>query len=92
MVVLSNDGIIKKEDIPSYIADGIKTVQIEKSEENFIACDFNNAIRNLETKMLTDAIKVSKGNRSNAAKLLNLNRTTFYYKIKLYNLEHLLKD
>lgn len=90
MVVLSNDGIIKIKDIPSYIANDINTAQIEKTEESFVGCDFNSTIKNLEIKMLTDAIKIAKGNRSNAAKLLNLNRTTFYYKINLYKLENLL--
>lgn len=92
IVVLSNDGIIRKEDIPSYIIDDAKFIQIDKSEDSFTGCDFNDAIKSLEIKMLTEAIKAAKGNRSNAAKLLNLNRTTFYYKIRLYNLEHLLKD
>lgn len=92
MVVLSNDGVIKKEDIPSYIANDIDIAQIEKTEENFVGCDFSNTIKNLEIKMLTDAIKTAKGNKSNAAKLLNLNRTTFYYKINLYKLEHLLNQ
>ena len=92
MVVLSNDGIIKIEDIPSYISDYTSPIQIENSEINFSNCDFNETIKNLEIKMLTEAIKLAKGNRSNAAKILNLNRTTFYYKIKIYNLEHLLKD
>lgn len=90
MVVLSNDGIIKKEDIPNYIANDIKTALIEKAEYDFVGCDFNNTIKNLEIKMLTEAIKAAKGNISNAAKLLNLNRTTFYYKINLYKLEHLI--
>lgn len=91
MVVLSNGGDVKKEDIPNYIFNSLKSTEISKKED-FAGCDFNDSIKKLEIKMLTDAIKASKGNRTNAAKNLNLNRTTFYYKIKLYNLEHLLKD
>ncbi len=91
MVVLSNDGCIRKSDIPSYISNDIKIEQIEKSEKSFENCDFNENIKNLEIKMLSGAIKAANGNKSVAAKLLNLNRTTFYYKINLYKLEHLLK-
>ncbi len=91
MVVLSDDGRIKKEDVPNYIISGLKPVEIKIEKEHFIGCDFNESIKSLEIKMLADALKAAKGNKTNAAKLLNINRTTFYYKIKLYNLEHLLE-
>lgn len=92
IVVLSDDGRIKKEDVPNYIVDGLKPVEMNDANEKFTSCDFNNSIKNLEVKMLTDAIKAANGNKTNAAKLLNINRTTFYYKIKLYNLEHMIKN
>lgn len=92
IVVLSDDGRIKKEDVPNYIVNGLKPVEMNDTNDKFTSCDFNNSIKNLEVKMLTDAIKAANGNKTNAAKLLNINRTTFYYKIKLYNLEHMIKN
>jgi len=92
IVVLSDDGRIKKEDVPSYILSGVSNNQINVVDDTDVNCDFNNAIKSLEIKMLTDAIKASNGNRTNASKILNINRTTFYYKIKQYDLEHLLKS
>lgn len=92
IVVLSDDGRIKKEDVPNYIVNGLKPIEKDKTNKEFTSCDFNDSIKNLEIKMLTEAIKAANGNKTNAAKLLNINRTTFYYKIKLYDLEHLLKS
>ncbi len=91
IVVLSDDGRIKKEDVPNYIVNGLKPIEMDKTNEEFTSCDFNDSIKKLEIKMLTEAIMAANGNKTNAAKLLNINRTTFYYKIKLYNLEYLLK-
>jgi len=92
IVVLSDDGRIKKEDVPNYIVNGLKPIEMNEKNDKFTSCDFNDSIKNLEIKMLTEAIKTANGSKTNAAKLLNINRTTFYYKIKLYNLEHLLKN
>ncbi len=92
IVVLSDDGRIKKEDVPNYIVNGLKPIEMDEKNDEFTSCNFNDSIKNLEIKMLTEAIKAANGSKTNAAKLLNINRTTFYYKIKLYNLEHLLKN
>lgn len=86
IVILSNDGIIKSSDIPKYIStyeSNIQNIDIEN-------VDFDENVKRLEIKMLIDAIKATNGNRTMAAKLLKINRTTFYYKIKQYNLENLL--
>ncbi len=90
IVILSNDGIIKKEDIPQYITE-IYSKNTEREINNFLyeISDFNEAIKNLEIKMITEAMKKAGGNKSDAAKLLNINRSTLYYRLGLYNLEYL---
>ncbi|QSX05953.1 sigma 54-interacting transcriptional regulator [Sedimentibacter sp. zth1] len=91
IVILSNDGIIKKEDIPEYILIYKSNTNISTMIENLENdLDFDDNIKKIEIKMLKEAINISKGNRSKAAKLLKINRTTFYYKIKQYGLEKLL--
>lgn len=93
IVILSNDGILKKEDIPSYITEGYA----EKKENQKNSFEYNNhsfdeTIKNLEIKLLTDAMSSACGNKSYAAKILNINRSTLYYKLGLYNLKHLVKS
>lgn len=88
IVVLSNDGKIKKSDIPRYILQyRYKGIKYKINNDNF---DFNNNIKKLEMDMLTKAIEVSNKNVSKAAKLLGINRTTFYYKIKQHDMGDLL--
>ena len=84
---------MKKEDIPSYITD---SYEVRKFDDmigfEYDSCDFNQTIRNLEIKLITDAMIKAGGNKSDAAKLLNINRSTLYYRLGLYNLEHLEKS
>lgn len=93
IVILSDDGILKKEDIPSYITESYaekKSNEINNFE--YDNQDFNETIKNLEMKMITDAMNKAGGNKSDAAKLLNINRSTLYYRLGLYNLNHLEKS
>lgn len=48
--------------------------------------DLEEAIKELEIKMITKAMKECKGNKADAAKLLNINRSTLYYKLNQYKL------
>ncbi|RKX60084.1 MAG: sigma-54-dependent Fis family transcriptional regulator [Thermodesulfobacteriota bacterium] len=48
--------------------------------------DLNNLLREIEIHYLKQALEISKGVKTKAAKLLNLNRTTFIEKLKKYNL------
>ncbi len=93
IVILSEDGILKEEDIPSYITDSYEGCKFDDTIGfEYNSCDFNQTIRNLEIKLITDAMIKAGGNKSDAAKLLNINRSTLYYRLGLYNLEHLEKS
>ena len=82
IVVLSRGDIIEKDDIPMYI--------VESSNENNIneeyPLDLNQAISKLETKTIKKALEMANGNKAKAAKILNIPRTTLYYKIEQYNI------
>jgi DNA-binding NtrC family response regulator len=52
---------------------------IEFGEEGV---DFDGLIRDLETRLILQALSLSGGNKKEAARLLNLNRTTLLQKIK----------
>ncbi|KAB3531027.1 CBS domain-containing protein [Alkaliphilus pronyensis] len=83
MVVLSNDNKISKDLIPQYIMDNInegkgEKISIENLEDN---------LKSLEIQMINKAMKQTKGNKAKAAKLLNIPRSTLYYKLNLYKQE-----
>lgn len=50
--------------------------------------DFNQVVSCLEINLLREALKNTKGNQSQAAKLLGLSLSTFRDKVKKYNLDH----
>ncbi|WP_300279231.1 sigma-54 dependent transcriptional regulator PrdR [Peptacetobacter sp.] len=83
MVVLSDSTIIKKDDIPSYI---INSTKIDIEEEEY-PLDLKSATEKLEIKNITKALELSKGNKAKAAKILNIPRTTLYYKLELYGIK-----
>ncbi|MGW8193649.1 MAG: sigma-54 interaction domain-containing protein, partial [Desulforhopalus sp.] len=53
--------------------------------------DFNERINDLETQLILQALHLTDGNKKEAARLLNLKRTTLLEKIKKKNLESLYK-
>lgn len=81
MVVLCNGDTITEEQVPTYMyqrepiaSQGIAVeVMIEEGIE--------------EKSKIIEALKLCGGNRSKAAKYLNMPRSTFYYKLKTYQIE-----
>lgn len=45
------------------------------------------ATKNLETENIKTALKISNNNKAKAAKMLNIPRSTLYYKMDLYNIK-----
>lgn len=83
MVVLSNRDTLDVEDIPVYIR---KRVEGNGSKEMIYPMDLNMAVEILEKNKIEEALAKTSGNKSKAAKLLNIPRTTLYYKIDQYNI------
>lgn len=83
LVVLCTKDIITKEIIPSYILKSIKDV----SSKQEYPLDLNKAIEQLETDRIKKALEISQGNKAKASKLLNIPRSTLYYKMELYKIE-----
>ena len=82
MVVLSDSSIIEKDAIPNYIVESSKS-DIEEEE---YPLDLTAATEKLEIKNIKKALEMSNGNKAKAAKILNLPRTTLYYKLDLYGI------
>ncbi|EKD34216.1 MAG: two component signal transduction response regulator [uncultured bacterium] len=51
--------------------------------------DFNELINDFETQLIVHALKLTEGNKKEAARLLNLKRTTLLEKIKKKDIEGL---
>ena len=83
MVVLSDSSIIGKEDIPNYIVESAKN----SNDDEDYPLDLTSAIEKLEIKNITQALEMSNGNKAKAAKILNIPRTTLYYKLDLYGIK-----
>ena len=83
MVVLSDSSIIEKDDIPNYIVESAKN----SSDDEDYPLDLTSAIEKLEIKNITKALEMSNGNKAKAAKILNIPRTTLYYKLDLYGIK-----
>ncbi|HOP85650.1 MAG TPA: sigma 54-interacting transcriptional regulator [Syntrophorhabdaceae bacterium] len=78
LVVLSEDGIINVDDIPSYIKEGI-TVRRNNINGSLIV-----ETERLEKERIIDALKRCNFNQSKAAKLLGITQRQIGYKIQKY--------
>lgn len=83
IVVLSQKDTIEIDDIPSYMIEYANN----NIEEEDYPLDLTKATQRLEIKNITKALTMSKGNKAKAAKILNIPRTTLYYKIDQYNID-----
>lgn len=83
IVVLSRGYKIEIDDIPEYIVESSK----ENTLEEEYPLDLNKAIAQLEINTITKVLNISNGNKAQAAKILNIPRTTLYYKIDNYKID-----
>ncbi|EKX93236.1 sigma-54 dependent transcriptional regulator PrdR [Peptostreptococcus anaerobius] len=83
MVVLSNRDTLEVEDIPVYIRNKVES---KEDKETMYPMDLNMAVQILEKNKIQEALEKTSGNRSKAAKILNIPRTTLYYKMDQYGI------
>ena len=69
--------------IPTYILES----NIENNLDEDYPLDLNKAITQLEVNTIKKALDISNGNKSKAAKILNIPRTTLYYKLEQYQID-----
>ena len=82
LVVLCTKDTITKDIIPSYI---LKSEEETSSKPKY-PLDLNRAIEQLETDSIRKALEIAEGNKAKAAKILNIPRSTLYYKMELYKI------
>ncbi|SHJ70979.1 sigma-54 dependent transcriptional regulator PrdR [Paramaledivibacter caminithermalis] len=83
LVVLCRQDTITIDLIPKYIINRV-------GEKRFMgenSLDLNKSIKKFEVDMIRKALELANGNKVKAAKLLNIPRTTLYYKLESYKIE-----
>jgi len=77
--ILTEGPMIQPENLP----EGLRSAPYASDEE--IPISFS--LENLEKKHVQDILNITRGNQSEAAKILGIDRRTLYRKIKAYNLQ-----
>ena len=81
----SNSRIIDLNLLPDYIIKNTTaTLKVQKKKDN--PYDLNSIVEEVERDTIIQALKVTAGNKKRAAKLLNIPRSTLYYKMEKYNI------
>ncbi len=81
-VLLCDGGVIHSYHLPA-------TLQTGKESGTLPALSLEDAVANLEKEMIIDALKNSRGNITQAAKLLKTTVRKFAYKAKKFNIDHM---
>lgn len=83
MTVMCKGGIIRAKDVPGYVQLSLIGQGGSKGSGSF---DLTAEIRELEIDRIKKALQVCKHNKSRAAGMLNIPRTTLYSKLEEYGL------
>jgi len=84
VVVCGEDGLATLDTLPENMKTGNKNDEIEHA---YTDKDLKKAVQNLEINRISLALEECNGNRKKAAQMLNIPRTTLYYKMEQYNIE-----
>ncbi|MBI4209312.1 MAG: sigma 54-interacting transcriptional regulator [Deltaproteobacteria bacterium] len=89
-IVLGEGEILKEEDFIRYLSQGTgrKKTDLPTHAQNS-ELSLEDQMRNVEKGLVEEAWQRSGGNKTKAAELLGLNRTTFLYKLKTLGIEEL---
>ncbi len=83
-VVLSRGRKIDESHLPQELIDVEEQPELPlEFEEN----DLERSVANLETMMIINALKNAQGNKSKAARSLNISERTLWYKFKKYHID-----
>jgi len=82
MVVLSDSILIGSEDLPPYIRSFISEKKLPHSTFNTGEVNLRQALEQFETRLIDEALRRTNGNKSAAAQMLGLKRTTLVAKLR----------
>jgi Nif-specific regulatory protein len=79
-VVLCNDEVIHGHHLPL-------TLQTAEGSGTILSQSLNSAVTTLEREMIMDALKTTRGNQAQAAKLLQTSERVINYKVKKFGID-----
>ncbi len=82
LVILSDDGVIRAENLPPNIRTFISDKKIPRPTLGEEGIDLNRAVEEFEYRLIDEALRRTRGNKQAAAKLLGLKRTTLVAKLR----------
>lgn len=88
IVVLAKNNSTDMIDISFLPENLIGSKKVSPSAKQESIYDLNNILSNAEREAIINAMRIAKNNKSHAAKLLNIPRSTLHFKLKKYNLEN----
>ncbi len=86
LVVFSWNGKITLESVPEQIIER-SLARVKESESSF---DLESCVAKTEMEVIKKVMEMVEGNKSRAAKILNIPRSTLYYKLNYYRMDDLL--
>jgi len=86
-IALTESPIIRREDLPSDIAQRVVETASRNTEITSDGVDMNRVIVEIEREMIQQAMVLENGVKARAAELLKINRTTLVEKIKRLGIE-----
>lgn len=84
LVVFSKNGNIDLNSVPEHVLEG----SLHPHPPDSYSFNLEKCVTRTETEVIGNAMKLAKGNKSRAAKLLNVPRSTLYYKLDYYGMKN----
>lgn len=84
-VLFAQDNVLRKENLPEFLKEAKKQVAPVYVKEDTVDFSLNNKAN--EKEQILAALKEARGNKTIAAKLLQIDRKTLYNKMHLYDIE-----
>jgi len=82
VVVLSDNGQVGPEDLPSYVRSSISEKKIPHPALNNGELDLQQAVEQFENRLIDEALRHTNSNITAAARILKINRTTLIAKLR----------
>jgi DNA-binding NtrC family response regulator len=84
LVVLNEDGVVRAGDLPDYVVNNTHG-EPQRGNEVLLphdGIDLDGILERIENGFIQQALQRTRGNKTTAAELLNLNRTTFIERLR----------
>ena len=86
-VLFAQDNVLKKENLPDFPKDNKNQIVVKTESPEIVSHDFSLNNKANEKEQILAALKQANGNKTIAAKLLQIDRKTLYNKMHLYDIE-----